>query len=84
MVDMTKVMIYFLCSVYFCLMVILEIQGENGMEEFKLHKDFKRQQKLKDELFSRFRDEEIVTLIKDGQIDDRLQLQDLFDKTEKK
>jgi len=81
---MTKVMIYFLCSVYFCLMVILEIQGENGMEEFKLHKDFKRQQKLKDELFSRFRDEEIVNLIKDVQIDDRLQLQDLFDKTEKK
>jgi hypothetical protein len=57
-------------------MIILEIQGE----EFKLHKDFKRQQKLKHELFSRFRDEEIVTVIKDGQIDDILQLQDLFDK----
>lgn len=62
-------------------MVILEIQGENGIEEFKLHKDFKRQQKLKRELFSRFRNEEIVTVIKDGQIDDILQLQDLFDKT---
>ena len=81
---MTKVIFYFPCMIYICLMVILEIQGENGIEEFKMHKDFKRQQKLKRELFSRFRDEEIVTVIIDGKEDCKIKLEDLFDKTIKK
>ncbi len=80
---MTKVIFYIFCIVYFCCMVILKIQGENGEDEFILHSDIKRQMKLRYELLSRYPDETIVTITdSDGKELDKIQLQVLFGEKE--
>jgi hypothetical protein len=55
-------------------MVILEINGD----EYILRKN--NQQKLKAELFDRYKDSEIVTIRKNGIVEDKLRLDELFTK----
>jgi len=59
-------------------MLYIEIQGEDGIEEYKLYFDNKRYMKLKKELLSRFKEDTLVTVTDKGAVKDVLKLGDMF------